>query len=106
MNDRGEILSSSQDIFSEAIQYFESLFREASQGDLIEEAQVLSCIPSLVSLEMKEHLMNAISLEELERTIFQMKKGKALGLDGFPIEFFQEFWDIIKIDLLALVQES
>ena len=50
--------------------------------------------------------MRDISLEELEGIIFSMKKGKALGPDGFPIDFFQEFWDIIKFDLLAVVYES
>ena len=42
-------------------------------------------------------------LEELEKVVFGMKKGKALGPDGFPIEFFQEFWEIIKFDLLEVV---
>ncbi len=50
--------------------------------------------------------MHTISLAELETIFFQMKKGKAPSLDGFPIEFFQEFWDIIKVDLLVVVQES
>ena len=50
--------------------------------------------------------MSPITMEELEKTVFQMKKGKAPGPDGFPIEFFQEFWDIIKLDLLTVVQES
>lgn len=106
MNDRGEVLSSTQDILNKVVQFFASLFREDSQGDSAAEAQVLSCIPSLVSMEMKEHLMSAISLEELEKIVFQMKKGKAPGPDGFPSEFFQEFWDIIKLDLLVVVQES
>ena len=50
--------------------------------------------------------MSSITLEELEKIVFQMKKGKAPGPDGFPIKFFQEFWDIIKLDLLKVVQES
>ena len=50
--------------------------------------------------------MRDISLEELEGVIFSMKKGKAPGPDGFPIEFSQEFWDIIKFDLLVVVCES
>ena len=53
-----------------------------------------------------KHLMSPITMEELEKSIFQMKKGKAPGPDGFPIEFFQEFWDIIKLDLFTVVQES
>ncbi|XP_057841787.1 uncharacterized protein LOC131051337 [Cryptomeria japonica] len=35
-----------------------------------------------------------------------MRKGKAPGSDGFPIEFFQEFWDIINLDFLEVVRES
>ena len=70
MTDRGEVISSTQDIANEATHYFASLFREESQGDFDANAQVLSCIPSLVSLEMKQHLMSAITLEELEKTIF------------------------------------
>lgn len=58
---------------------------------LYEENQVLDCIPSLVTREMTENLLDCITLDELEATIFQMKKGKAPGRDGFLIEFFQEF---------------
>ena len=43
--DRGEVISSTQDIANEAAHYFASLFREESQGDLDAEVQVLSCIP-------------------------------------------------------------
>jgi hypothetical protein len=33
-----------------------------------------------------------------------MTKGKALGPDGFPIELFQEFWEVIKLSLLEVVR--
>ena len=33
--------------------------------------------------------------------MFQMEHNKALGLDGFPAEFYQVFWEVIKKDLLA-----
>jgi hypothetical protein len=34
-----------------------------------------------------------------------MEKNKAPGLDGFPTEFYQYFWETIKPDLIALFNE-
>ena len=47
----------------------------------------MDCIPLLVFAEMNEALLSPIQLLELEKVVFNMKKGKAPGLDGFPIEF-------------------
>jgi hypothetical protein len=45
------------------------------------------------------------SLEEVREAIFQMEHNKALGPDGFPVEFYQACWDIIKDDLMVMFVE-
>ena len=35
-----------------------------------------------------------------------MDKNKSPGIDGIPIEFYQTFWDIIKVELLEIINES
>lgn len=90
----------------EASQYYGALFTEDSPSVMDQENLIIGCILFLVCNEMNESLMHPISLSELEEVVFGMRKGKALGPDGFPIEFFQEFWDIINLDFLELVQES
>jgi hypothetical protein len=34
-----------------------------------------------------------------------MEHNKTPGLDGFPVEFYQVFWEIIKEDLMALFRD-
>jgi hypothetical protein len=43
--------------------------------------------------------------EEIKEAIFQMKHNTAPGPDGFPVEFYQVFWNVIKEDLMALFRE-
>jgi hypothetical protein len=37
-----------------------------------------------------------------EEAIFQMKHNKAPGPDGFPAEFYQVYWSLIKNNLMAM----
>ena len=40
--------------------------------------------------------------KELFDAISQMEHNRALGPDGFPAEFYQRFWDVIKSDLMDM----
>ena len=53
-----------------------------------------------MSKEANDNLFNPIQEFELHHIVFLMIKRKALGLDGFYIEFFQMAWEIIQKDLL------
>lgn len=53
--------------------------------------------PQLAALD------NRITQQEVRDAIMLMPKDKASGLDGFPIEFFQHFWDIVAADITDLI---
>ena len=58
-----------------------------------------------VSEEENEVLVPPFSEEEVKMTIFDMEHNKALGPNGFPVEFYQFFWDVVKQDLMSLFYE-
>jgi hypothetical protein len=58
-----------------------------------------------VSEEENRLLMVDFVEEEVKKVVFQMEHSKSPGPDGFPAEFYQVFWDLIKGDLMALFHE-
>lgn len=49
-------------------------------------------------------LDDPIDEREIREAINAMPSNKSSGLDGLPIEFFKAFWDIVKHDIVSLVQ--
>ena len=55
-----------------------------------------------VSDEENAFLIAPFTEEEVRKAVFQMEHNKAPGPDGFPAEFYQNFWEIIKSDLMEM----
>ena len=55
-----------------------------------------------ISAEENAILTAAFSENEVFEAISQMEKNKAPGPDGFPAEFYQNFWELIENDLMAM----
>jgi hypothetical protein len=55
--------------------------------------------------EENEVLTAPFSEEEIKTAVFDMEYNKAPGPNGFPAEFFQFFWEIVKLDLMGLFHE-
>ena len=88
---KGMHLSSNVDISKAVVNYFSNLFYKEDLDARDEGKEILDCIPHLVSAEMNEALLRPVLPSEVEKVVFNMKKGKAHDPDGFLIEFFQEF---------------
>ena len=56
-----------------------------------------------IDTQNKDELLTPFSLTEIHQVVFGMKRNKSPGLDGFPADFYQDFWEVVKWDLKALV---
>jgi hypothetical protein len=67
---------------------------------------VLSSI-NISNLNMKQlsdtdrsFLTAPFTINDIKKVVFEMKHNSAPGPDGFPVEFFQNFWDLLpKVDI-------
>jgi hypothetical protein len=84
--------------------FYKKLFSSATRGELSLDESRKEDIPQ-VSTEENEMLTAKFTKKEIREAIFQMKHNKAPGPDGFPAEFYQVFWSVIKDDLLAMFEE-
>eukprot|EP00253_Pinus_taeda_P016954 PITA_16954 len=68
--------------------------------------KILRNIPKLITEEHNLLLLKPTSMQEVENVVHQLKAGKAPGPDGFTSNFFHNFWDLIKVEVWQVVEES
>jgi mannosylglycoprotein endo-beta-mannosidase len=84
--------------------YYKTLFGPSERSMVSMDESSINDIPQ-VSLLENEMLTEMFTGAEVKEAIFQMEHNKAPGPDGFPLEFYQVFWFLIKDDLMTLFQE-
>jgi hypothetical protein len=84
--------------------YYKKLFGALEENNFSLVEDYRDDIPQ-VSREENDILASIFTEQEVKAAIFQMEHNKAPGPDGFPAEFYQVFWEIIKRDLMALFHE-
>ncbi|GAA0168908.1 reverse transcriptase [Lithospermum erythrorhizon] len=99
--EEGAWLTDSEEIAASGVNYFKDLFT----GDTTsEEVELVDCIPSLVTSSDNEMLMAVPELEEVRRVVFSLNKDSVAGPDGFNGHFFHNFWNLIAMEVLAVVR--
>jgi mannosylglycoprotein endo-beta-mannosidase len=84
--------------------YYRNLFGAPGESSFSLDKTQMDDIPQ-VSMEENGFLTEPYFEDEVMKAIFLMEHNKAPGPDGFPAEFYQTFWDTIKLDLLELFNE-
>ena len=100
VQDEGTIVGHEQ-LKSYITNYYKGLFGAPEEGNFSLDESCTTDIPQVSAAE-NNLLTPLYSEEEVRKTVFQMEHNKAPGPDGFPAEFYQNFWHVIKADLLQL----
>ena len=80
--------------------HFETLFRPPAQVSIAEVIRVAQMFTRFAEEEDNRRLMRPVDEEELKEVLGSFQKDNSSGPDGWTIEFFLGFYEILGLDLL------
>eukprot|EP00253_Pinus_taeda_P006382 PITA_06382 len=86
--------------------HFSNLYRASTIINLPDILRITQNFKLFVEQEQKDDLNAPVTLDELEGLLKWFKRDKIPGPDGWPIDFFIHFFDLISADLLAMIEDS
>lgn len=103
---QGKQLSTHKEIESILVQHFQRIVEEPLIDGSKYISNFIKHIPKLVTREDNYNLNCPVIEEEVSEVIEGMQNGKTPGLNGFNVDFFKACWEIIKQDILDVVEDS
>jgi hypothetical protein len=82
------------------------LYKADQRENIAEIVGFPSIIPALWTKKGNRELFMEVNEHELKETLHSFQKDKSPGPDGWPIEFYIGFYDLLGVDLLHVVEES
>jgi len=101
LEDGNTIIEGDAQLKQHITSYYKNLFGPPDRSNVELDEHLVQDIPQVSNLE-NEYLIEELSKSEIRSAVFLMEHNKAPGPDGFPSEFYQAFWDLLKDDLMAL----
>lgn len=104
----GNEITDSQNIANTQRDFYENLYAKDTleQQDRVQDQFLNIPEEQKLSLQMATIVNKIVSKEELGKAVKKLKKGKACGPDGFPIEIWAEFWEQIGDVMYNMVNEA
>ena len=98
IDEKWNILQKNTDILNECKNYYQKLY--INQNTCLDtQKQLLQQIQLKVSEMQNQRLTKQIQIIEIQQALQTMENGKSPGMDGIPVEFYKEFFDLLKKDL-------
>ena len=96
-----KIITSEFEILQQCHDYYQKLYKKSNVCDVTQK-NLLQNIPNKITQQQNEILIKQINENKLKQGIFQMENYKYPAIDGLPIEYYKEFYEYLKDDLLQL----
>eukprot|EP00253_Pinus_taeda_P025504 PITA_25504 len=105
-DEHGHQVSSQKNLARLATAHFRGIYKAPADVSILEIMRVIEHFPRFIEQDDSGELLKEVTMAELEATLKWFKKDKSPGLDGWTIEFYLAFFDLLGNDLLQIVEDS
>ena len=85
--------------------FYTRLYSKCDDVDISVQNMLIDRISGLISSEDSTLLDRPIELPEIKAALSGMARNKSPGIDGIPVEFYLEYFDVLGEDLLGLYND-
>lgn len=103
---RGLLLKDQLSIEKGVVDFFSGVYTQDVDAHLVEKLKVIEQFPRIFSMEQCAAIGAEVTLGEVLEVFKQSKKGKSPGLDGWSVEFFLHFFDLVGEELFNTIEET
>ena len=101
-----KVVAEQRDILKEMKHFYANLYKCNCIDPQCVNDYVCSQKMKCLSHGEQENCEGLMDVQECKKAVFSMKRNKAPGIDGLPIEFYQVFWDDLSGVLVNALNES
>ena len=104
VDEEGHCIEDEQALKELGKRHFAHIFCDDKQTCLLTQLQVVSLYPSMISQVNAPSLIAPVTLPEIEKALKSFKKDRSPGPDGWPVEFYLHFFDLLGLELLHAIE--
>ena len=88
-----------------AIEYFSKLYRDPQSSNICDKLEIIKHYPTFFYSIDCEFIRGPILLGEVLETLKWFSKDTSMGPDGWTMELYLHFFDLIGMDLVQAIEE-
>ena len=98
IDEQGNTLQKNTEILNECKNFYQKLYTNHKTCSDTQKQLLQQIKPKITDLQ-NQKLTKQIQITEIQQALQTMENGKSPGIDGIPIEFYREFFELLKKDL-------